>query len=284
MMSRQLIVNADDYGRSPGVSRGILEAHRDGIVSSTTVMINQSGIEEHLQAALEYPTLGIGQHLVFTQGRPVLHHRSVPSLVNRHGVFLDHHTLWAQPERVSLEQLELELTAQIKRFITQAGRPPDHLDCHHFVHLHPPFFRVYVNLASRFSLPLRVPIPLETEVGRAAEHLVFLEDFPQDVVRDLIAANSAQIKAHHLVHPAHFVATFFGKAALHLDHLFQLLETLPEGTSELMCHPGYNDRELASSGYREEREIELALLTDPAVRRRVRDEGIELITFAALQR
>jgi hypothetical protein len=284
MMSRRLIVNADDYGRSPGISRGILEAHRDGIVTSTTVMINQPGIEAHLQAALEYPALGLGQHLVFTQGCPVLPHRSVPSLVNRRGVFLDHHTLWAQPERVSLEQLELELTAQIERFTAQAGRPPDHLDCHHFVHLHPPFFRIYVDLASHFNLPLRLPIPLETEVGRAAERLVFLEDFPEDVVRDLIVTNSAQIKARNLVHPAHFIATFFGKETLHLDHLFQLLETLPDETSELMCHPGYNDSQLASSGYREEREIELVLLTDPVVSQRVRDESIELVTFAELQR
>lgn len=283
-MDRQLIVNADDYGRSPGVSRGILEAHRDGIVTSTTVMINQRGIEAQLAAALAHPNLGVGLHLVFTQGRPVLPRRAVPGLVDDGGRFLDHHTLWARAEHVPLEQLGLELTAQAERFAELAGHPPDHLDCHHFVHLYPPFFAVYADLATQLDLPLRVPIPLETDPRQAPGQLPFLEDFPRDVVRDLIAANGRQIKARRLRHPSHFVATFFGKSAVNLDHLLYLLETLPEGTSELMCHPGYNDPALAGSSYRQEREMELALLTRPEVKQRVRELGLELATFAELHR
>ena len=71
-MGKQLIVNADDYGRSPGVSRGILRAHREGIVTSTTVMINQPDVEAQLEEALTYPRLGIGLHLVFSAWRPLL--------------------------------------------------------------------------------------------------------------------------------------------------------------------------------------------------------------------
>jgi predicted glycoside hydrolase/deacetylase ChbG (UPF0249 family) len=284
VMNRQLIVNADDYGRSPGVSRGILEAHRDGIVTSTTVMINQPGIQAQLLAALEHPQLGIGLHLVFTQGQPVLPPSFVPGLVGAGGTFLDHHTLWARAERISLEQLRLELMAQTERFTDLASRRPDHLDCHHFVHLYPPFFQVYTSLAAELDVPLRVPIPLEPDRRQAPGSLAFLEGFPQDLVRSVIATNSAQLVERRLLHPNHFVATFFGEPALTLDHLFQLLEALPEGTSELMCHPGYNDQALAGSSYRQERETELALLTDPIVGQRVRDLGIELVTFAELRR
>jgi predicted glycoside hydrolase/deacetylase ChbG (UPF0249 family) len=283
-MSKQLIVNADDYGRAPGVSRGILDAHREGIVTSTTVMINQPGVEEQLAEALTCPRLGVGLHLVFTAWRPVLPPEEVPGLIDEHGLFLEQHEVWAQAERLPVAQLQAELTAQLERFVSLAGHLPDHLDCHHFVHLYPPFFQVYADLAARLQLPLRVPFPPETEFERAAKTLPFLEGFPRDLVRGMIVTDSALIKARRLAHPDRFIGTFFGREALTLETLFGLLETLPDGVTELMCHPAYNDPALAASSYRAEREIELHLLTRPALRDRVKALGIELITFDTLCR
>ncbi len=282
-MHRQLIVNADDYGRSPGVSRGILYAHRQGIVTSTTVMINQPGIEPQLEKALACRELGIGLHLVFSAWRPILPTSAVPGLVRDDGIFLDQHTLWAQAERIPQEQLSAELAAQMERFISLAGQKPDHLDCHHFVHLYPPFFQVYADLAAHQSLPLRVPFPLESDFAKSVATLSFLEGFPRDLVRGMIATNTALLKARDLAHPDRFIGTFFGKKNLTLEYLTNLLESLPEGVSELMCHPGYDDPSLASSTYRPERETELALLTSPLVRERLLSLGIELATFKALQ-
>jgi predicted glycoside hydrolase/deacetylase ChbG (UPF0249 family) len=281
-MSNQLIVNADDYGRAPGVSRGILQAHREGIVTSTTIMINQPDAQAWLQEALTCPDLGVGLHLVFSAWRPVLPPDTIPGLVDKDGCFLDQHTLWAKAEEIPLHSLQAELTAQIGRFSAWAGRMPDHLDCHHFAHLYPPFFRVYADLAAQFKLPLRVPFPLETDIERAVETLDFLEDFPHDLIRGIIATNSNLIQDRKLTHPDHFISTFFGRQALTLDHLLDLLDTLPEGATELMCHPGYDDPSLAHSTYRAEREIELALLTHPKARERIEDLGIELVTFGAL--
>jgi predicted glycoside hydrolase/deacetylase ChbG (UPF0249 family) len=281
-VSRQLIVNADDYGRSSGVSRGILQAHREGIVTSTTVMINQPAVEGQLAEALDCPDLGIGLHLTFSAWRPVLPAEAVPGLLDEGGIFLDQHTLWARAEEIPLDQLQAELAAQVDRFQALAGGPPDHLDCHHFVYLYPPFFQVYADLAVEFHLPLRVPFPPEADFRQAAKTLPFLEGFPGDRVRGMIATNSALIGSRRLAHPNHFVSTFFGRQALTLDNLFALLESLPEGVSELMCHPGYDDPDLAPSTYRAEREMELALLTQPAVRERVSDLGIELVTFGVL--
>ncbi len=281
-MSKRLIVNADDYGRSPGVSRGIVQAHREGIVTSTTVMVNQPGVEAQLADALACPDLGIGLHLVFSAGRPVLPPETLPGLVDTDGSFLDQHTLWAQAETIPLDRLQAELTAQVQRFVTLAGREPDHLDCHHFVHLYPPFFQVYADLAAQFHLPLRVPFPAETEFRQALRTVPFLEGFPHDLVRGMIVTNSALLQARQLRYPDRFISSFFGRKALTLGTLLGLLETLPDGVSELMCHPGYADASLAASSYRQEREIEVALLTDPAVRGRVAELGIELIPFGAL--
>jgi len=281
-MSIQLIVNADDYGRAPGVSRGILTAHREGIVTSTTVMVNQPGVEEQVAEALACPRLGVGLHLAFTAWRPVLPPEAVPGLVDEHGLFLEQHDVWARAERIPLDQLQAELAAQLDRFVSLAGRLPDHLDCHHFVHLYPPFFQVYADLAAQFHLPLRVPLPPETDFRKAVGTLSFLEGFPRDLVRGMIVTDSALLQARHLVYPDHFVGTFFGRRALRLDKLLRLLESLPEGISELMCHPGYNDPALASSTYRRERELELGLLTHPAVRERLVELGIQLVAFGAL--
>jgi predicted glycoside hydrolase/deacetylase ChbG (UPF0249 family) len=282
-MHRQLIVNADDYGRSPGVSRGILQAHRRGIVTSTTVMINQPAIEPQLEEALACGGLGVGLHLVFSAWRPLLPPAAIPGLVRSDGMFLDQHTLWSKAEQIPLEQLAAELTAQMERFLSLAGREPDHLDCHHFVHLYPPFFQVYAGLAAQYSLPLRVPFPPECDFAASIGTLSFLEGFPRDLVRGMIATNSALLIARGLAHPDHFISTFFGQESLTLDYLANLIEALPQGVCELMCHPGYDDSLLSSSTYRHEREIELALLTNPAIVERVAGLGIDLVTFKAVR-
>lgn len=278
-MTRQLIVNADDYGRAPGVSRGILYAHRTGIVTSTTVMINRPGVEAQLAEAMACRELGVGLHLVFTAWRPVLPPQRIPALVDSNGHFLEQHQVWARAKTIPVEQLHAELKAQVERFRALAGRLPDHLDCHHFVHLYPPFFQVYADLAAHYRLPLRVPFSPQTDLTKT---LPFLEGFPCDLVRGIQVTDSNLVQARRLAHPDHFIGTFFGRQALTVDYLFGLLKALPEGVSELMCHPGYDDPTLASSSYRTERELELALLTRSAVRRRVAELGIELVTFGVL--
>jgi predicted glycoside hydrolase/deacetylase ChbG (UPF0249 family) len=280
--ARKLIVNADDYGRTAAVSRGILEAHRMGIVTSTSVMINQPAIDAQLAEALAETRLGVGQHLVVTAGRPVLPAAQVPDLVDGRGRFLDQHSVWARAERVPVGQLRAELSAQIERFCALAGHLPDHLDCHHFVHLFPPFFQVYVDLAASHGLPIRVPFPPQPEFGHALDRLPYLEGFPPDLVRGMIATNSNLLRARGLAHPDHFIASFYGRGALTRKHLLALLEALAPGISELMCHPGYEDAALDRSGYRAERETELALLTDATVQQRIEELGIELVTFGLL--
>ena len=246
-------------------------------------MINQPKIEGQLSQALACPTLGVGLHLVFSAWHPLLPPQTVPGLVDAEGRFLDQHSLWAQAKEIPLEQLQAELLTQIERFTALAGCLPDHLDCHHFVHLYPPFFQVYADLAARFDLPLRVPFPPEADFSQAVQSLPFLEGFPHDLVRGMIATNTALLGARSLAYPDRFIGTFFGQEALKLPYLLGLLDALPSGTGELMCHPGYEDAALASSSYRAEREVELRLLSHPAVRERVEALGIALVTFGALR-
>ncbi len=158
---KRLIVNADDFGRSPGINRGILETHLRGIVTSTTVMVNFPDAASGLERALaEAPRLGIGLHLTLTAGRPVSAPEHVRSLLDDDGRFL-HISAWpAQLNRFDPEHLQREVAAQVDRFISLTGRPPDHLDSHHHAaYLHPASLRAALEIAAGYGIPMRAGLP-----------------------------------------------------------------------------------------------------------------------------
>jgi len=277
-MTKRLIVNADDLGRTSGVTEGVLRAHREGIVTSATAMMNFSGAAALARAKDECPRLGLGVHFVFTSGRPLLPPEWVASLVDEHGDFTSQDAIFANPERVDLAELQSELKAQIRTFQNVTGRLPDHLDAHHFVHLLPPFFAVYLDLAAEFKLPARIPFPRQDAPPPAG-----LLRLPPGQVASVLAADRALLQAKPARGPDHFIQSFFGDEALNLGYLLGLLRGLPEGTTEMMTHPGLADETLrAESTYALQREKELALLCDPAIRRAITDLGIELVTFSSI--
>ncbi len=273
-MVKRLIVNADDFGRSLGINRGIIEAHKRGIVTSTSLMVNMPAAEEALALAEGCPDLGVGVHLVFTTGRPILPPERVPTLVDERGEFLDRRLWIPRIKEIDLKQLKIELKAQIEHFIEQCGRPT-HLDCHHFTHLYPPFFAIIVELAAEFGLPMRVPFGRNWEAIDVERFGLTPEQAREIVKRDLELVRSSGVP-----HPDHFVGEFFGRGNIGVEDLLDILAHLEEGVTELMCHPGYVDEELRrSSRYVEEREQELASLTDPRVREAVEKFDIELINY-----
>jgi predicted glycoside hydrolase/deacetylase ChbG (UPF0249 family) len=289
-MSRQLIVNADDYGKTEGVTQGIIQAHREGIVTSATVMMNMPNVQEALKLASDCPDLGLGVHLVFTAWRPLLSPTEVPSLVDEDGYFHSQEAILAHPsmglrtgpERIDTDELKAELRTQIER-LRALGREPDHLDCHHFVHLYPPFFVVYVELAEEYGLPVRLPFPLEEEWDEAAASVEIAQVIPPDLLREMARQDVGLVQARGIPHPDRFVQSFHGEA-LTLENLLSILEGLPEGISELMTHPGLADEKLlAKSTYAKERERELELLCHPRVKERIGELGIELVDFGVLK-
>jgi len=282
-MGKRLIVNADDYGRTAGVVEGILQAHQRGIVTSTTAMMNMPGIEDALRRVQGYPDLSLGVHLVFSAWRPLLPPEQISSLVDDDGAFLSQKAIWARPEALQRDELRAELAAQIERFQGLTGHLPDHLDCHHFVHSHPFFFVIYVELAAQWGLPIRAPFPPEETLNQAAATVPLIEGFPLSEVRDMIRQGRELVQAKGVRHPDHWIGSFYGERAVTLENLLTILESLREGTTELMCHPGLADEQLlAESVYGRLREKELELLCHPRVREKLDELGIELVSFGAL--
>ncbi len=282
-MARYLIVNADDFGRSRGVNEGILKAHKEGIVTSTSLMVNQPFAQEGAAILRDTPSLGAGVHLVFSAGKPILPPDKVPTLVNSSGFFLPQEVLLMKAEEISPDELRAEFRAQIERFHALVGRDPDHLDCHHFVHVHPHFFAVYTEVARETGLPIRNPLPRGPhEVQQILNALPSsLKNLPEEMALTILEADRKLVGS--IPCPDRFIGSFFGEEAVTLENLLSILESVGEGVTELMCHPALVDEELiASSGYAFPREKELEILCHPLVRRRVEELGIELVTFSIL--
>ncbi|MBN2086039.1 MAG: ChbG/HpnK family deacetylase [Anaerolineales bacterium] len=273
---KYLIVNADDYGRTPGVSRGIRKAHRDGVVTSTTALMNMPGIEEELHTALrEAPDLGLGVHLVLTSGSPLLAPSAVDSITGGRKNFPVLEDLIRDLHAIDPEQAAAEWEAQIRRFISVAGRNPDHLDSHHHVsYFSEPLFEQFLKLAQRYASAIRIPLPCPSGHcdGLPREFCPAAQDF---VPRLTVKYGAKK--------PDWFIGTFYDEQATR-EQLASIIDRLPSGISEIMCHPGYADPPLLEgSAYNKPREREIEILTTDSIRQMVAKHGIKLIDFASLE-
>jgi chitin disaccharide deacetylase len=246
-VTRRLIVNADDWGLTRGVSEGILAAHRHGIVTSTTVLAT-ARLDRELVAALRDSGLGLGIHVNLTLGAPLTRGRS---LVDGDGRFVRDARRAAA--RATAADVRAEVEAQVKRFESALKRRPTHLDTHHHVGLHSPVREVVLDVARALGVAVR----------------------SQDAdVRT--RARSAGLKT-----PDHFFGESGPDAYWSLERTIRHLRELPDGTSEFMCHPGWFDADLAYSRYGRQRETEIVGL-GAAARATAAALGITLCTFASL--
>lgn len=247
MPDRALIINADDLGLWPSVNAGILQAWAQGAISSSTVLANTPDLPEVLASA-HAAGLPVGIHLNLTLGKPLSNPAEIPTLVTGEGTFMKRQQ-W--PAQLPGEQIRRELTRQVQRVLDLGGQPT-HLDSHHHIHRYPEVFAVVVELAQKLHIPVRA---VDDDM-RAALH-------------------SAGITT-----PDHFAMQFYGQGAT-VDTLISLVEDCPGGVLEIMTHPGHSAPDLPSS-YRDEREQELATLTDPRWRAYLAERGIPLIGFRDL--
>jgi predicted glycoside hydrolase/deacetylase ChbG (UPF0249 family) len=260
----RLIVNADDFGFTPDVNEGIVEAHRHGILTATTLMANGAAFEHAVWLARENARLDIGCHLVLVQGRSVLHpERLLPATIP------DLARALARREM----DVEAELRAQIRR-ICEAGIRPTHLDTHKHTHLLPPVLTAVARLAKEFGI-VWVRRPFDFGIDRKAAATKRLVALGMRLTRPAFATALNGLRATD-----HFTG-FQITGALGTQRLIETLERLPEGLTEFMCHPGRLGEELraAATRLKESRAIELAALTAPEVREVIQRRGIVLTCY-----
>jgi hopanoid biosynthesis associated protein HpnK len=289
---KQLIVNADDFGLTEQVSKGILDVHREGIVTSTTLMANGGAFDAAVAIARRSPRLGVGVHLNLTQGPPVSPPSRIPTLVDGQGrLHFSPARLWEGITRrqVNLTDIETELGAQITK-TRRAGIFPSHLDGHKHVHVLPGVSEIVIRLAQEFGIR-SVRCPVEPAPG--LWHLLKVsQGAAPSVTKQYLVARGVSRFARRfrqmleeagLASPAQFYG-LSNTGFLNTRSIEDILCRLPEGVSELMCHPGYTDGELIKAGTRllAQREVEALALTAPNVKKLVADEGIRLVSYEHL--
>jgi predicted glycoside hydrolase/deacetylase ChbG (UPF0249 family) len=225
---KSLIVNADDFGQSAGVTDGIIEAHEQGIVTSASLMVRWPASSEAAVYARSRPALSIGLHV------------DLGEWSWRDGVW---RTVYARVDPLDAEAVEHEVRRQVDCCSDLLGRPPTHLDSHQHVHRREPVRSVVARVASELGVPVRH--------DGAIHHC-----------GDFYGQDSKGEPLPHLIT---------------VSSLIELLRRLPDGVTEMVCHPGYADD--VDSMYGDERAIELRTLCDRRVRKLVADEKIHLMSF-----
>src|ERR1700722_5121585 len=286
---KQLILNADDFGMTYGVNEGIVRAHREGVLTSTTLMANGLAFADAVKKAAENPKLGVGCHLVLVGGKPVAPAEQVPSLVDAQGNLPD-----SLPEfvaRVSAglikkEEIERELRAQILK-IQNAGVVLSHLDSHKHTHAHPKVMDVVGKVAQELGVR-KIRRPVENlrsswHTTRRDAEGVSKQIAAAGVVRVVASGFDAFVDKYKLTCPDYFLGLAMtgqlGPAALR-----RMAASIQEGSTEIMLHPGIRDADLAASGSRlqQQRETEMEGLLDGGVRQAFFERGIHFISYREL--
>jgi len=289
---KNLIVNADDLGWTDGVNRGIVEAFHDGIVTSTSLLANGAAFAGGVEAARSAPGLGVGVHLNLSDGPPVADRETVTSLLNNDGEFAGgpENLLLRRARRgLSLAEVENEWDAQIQK-VRDAGISPTHLDGHKHVHMLPGLFEIALKLAKRHDIGA-IRVSLEASSLRAALSSgskqnagVVMKQGVQARGLKLLARDAREQAGRAGISTADYFCGIAQTGELTREGMEQFVKSLPEGTTEMMCHPGYADAALQKTPTRlqDSRQTELRILTDTGIRNLVASMGIRLIDYGLI--
>lgn len=259
MALKRLVVNADDFGFTQDVNRGIVEAHCGGILTATTLMATGAAFDDAVRLAKEHPSLDVGCHLV---------------LVDQPG-YPD--TLAQLLRAVALGRIPIyeSLAGQVRR-ILDAGLTPTHLDTHKHTHLLPPVLEAVARIAAEYRIPwVRRPFDFPLQPGGVGG---------TNRAMRIMSGRFQRALARHGCRATDWFAGFRLTGDYREGDLAALIRALPEGSTEFMCHPGRCGDELraARTRLKESREVELRALLSPDVRQAVQEAGVELVSYRQL--
>jgi len=270
---RRLVVNADDYGRSHSINEAVVRAHREGILTTASLMINERAGDEAVALARENPRLGVGLHLTLLCGKSALPPEKIPGLVNAQGEFSN------QPVGVGMryffkrslrEQLRAEIHAQFQKF-RETGLPLDHVNGHLHLHLHPAIFSILMEDAALLGIQrLRLTRDCFSRSRRMTRGHWFYR-VVHAVIFEWLSRRARRPLQQRGIRHAQITFGLLQDARVDEEYLLKLLPELPPGDSELYSHPSLD-------AFRHEFEA----LVSPRVKELVKKLGIRLIRYQDL--
>lgn len=256
-MVKLLIVNADDFGLNENVCNGIEHCYKNGIVTSTSLMVNMPRAKMAADISEKNDSLGVGLHLNLTQGKSV----------NGNVQFKNSNLIKALFGRISREKAQDEIEAQIQAALNY-GIKLTHIDGHKHIHVMPKIIDAVIDSALTFKIK-KIRLPLESYSTTFS-----IRQSPKTkLLRYLSLKAKIKIEKAGLWHADHFYG-ISETGALDEEKLKNILKNLPDGVSEIMCHPGY-----PVTGDRLDRKKELMALTDRTVKRTIEEQGIKLVNY-----
>jgi hopanoid biosynthesis associated protein HpnK len=287
---KRLIVNADDFGLTSGVNSAIAACHRGGIVSSTTLMATGSCVEEAVELARQMPGLSVGCHVLLLDGEPVLPVHKVRSLMGPvRSRFRP--TLGSLLRAMALGQLdpaeiEAEAAAQMGR-LQEFGVRLSHFDSHKHVHMFPSILRPLLRAAAAHGVtavrnPFEAPGVVTFSAARRSRRLL-LRKAQTTVLRGLLRGRWLQAVREAGIATTDGSLGVASTGIMNEARLRAMLQRMPSGTWELVCHPGYNDSGLAAvhTKLRASREVEMRALQSITQQELLEQYGAELAAFDA---
>ncbi|HUC84357.1 MAG TPA: hopanoid biosynthesis-associated protein HpnK [Candidatus Acidoferrales bacterium] len=270
---RRLIVNADDFGRSRSINEAVIRAHREGILTSTSLMVNEPCVDEAVKLANEHPQLGVGLHLTLLLGHSALAPEEIPGLVNARGQFSNRPTaagLAYYFNRGLRPQLRAEIHAQFKRF-RSTGLALDHVNGHLHLHLHPVVFGILMEDREQLGIQkLRLTRDCLSRSRRMSRGHWFYR-LSHAVIYEWLSRRARPPLRQHGIKHAQITFGLLQNARVDADYVLKLLPELPAGDSELYSHPSLD-----------ESRAEFDALVSPRVRRQAEQIGVKLVRYQDL--
>jgi hopanoid biosynthesis associated protein HpnK len=270
---RRLTVNADDFGLSSSVNEAVIRAHREGILTTASLMVNESGFDEAVKLAKKNPKLGVGLHLTLLQGHSALSPEKIHGLVNSHGEFPNYPIdvgVGYFFKRGLCEQLRAEIHAQFDKFHA-TGLPLDHVNGHLHIHLHPTVFRILIEDAEKLGIKrMRLTRDCLARSRRMTSGHWFYR-LSHAAIFELLSSRARKTLEQKKIRHTQITFGLLQNARVDEEYILKLLPELPSGDSELYSHPSLG-----------EFKHEFDALISPRVKSRVQELGIELIRYQDL--
>jgi hopanoid biosynthesis associated protein HpnK len=270
---RRLIVNADDFGRSHSINQAVIRAHRDGILTSASLMVNEPGLDEAVALAKQNPKLGVGLHLTLLCGRSALPPEKIPGLVNLRGEFSNNPVEAGFRyffNRRLREPLRAEIHAQFARFHA-TGLPLDHVDGHLHLHLHPVVFGILMADAEKLGIRrMRFTRDCLARSRRMARGR-WLYRVSHAAIHQWLSSRAREPLRQRGIKHAQITFGLLQDSHVDEEYVLKLLPELPPGDSELYSHPSLD-----------EFKHEFDALISPRVKEQINQLGIELIRYQEL--
>jgi hopanoid biosynthesis associated protein HpnK len=270
---RRLIVNADDFGLSPSVNAAVIRAHLEGILTTTSLMVNEPGFVEAVKLAKEHPRLGVGLHLTLLMGRSALPPEKIPGLVNARGEFSDSPVATGMKyfsQHGLRDQLRAEIRAQFEKFHS-TGLPLDHVNGHLHLHLHPTIFQILMNDAEKLGIRhLRLTRDCLARSRRMATGRWFYR-LSHAVIYAWLSSRAREPLRQRGIRHTQITFGLLQNAQVNEEYVLKLLPELSPGDSELYSHPSLDE-------FRHEFDA----LVSPRVKEQVKILGIQLIRYQDL--